>query len=123
MTDTASRNAALVARGLKHLWHHCAQMRDHGRLAPLRSHPHVADVRQAGMIAAVELVFERATRKPCAAAERRDLGVYLHGLKHGVLLSPVGNIVYFMPPYVITEAEIDQMVDVTPSGIDLAVKD
>jgi len=37
--------------------------------------------------------------------------VYLYGLKHGVLLRPLGNVVYFMPPYVITHEEIDVMID------------
>ncbi len=92
------------------------------RLASLRNHPHVADVRQTGMIAAVELVAERTTRRPYAAAERRGLRVYLHGLEHGALLRPIGNVVYFMPPYVITEQEIDQLVDTALAGIELAVK-
>lgn len=38
---------------------------------------------------------------------------YEMGLRRGLLLRPVGNTVYFMPPYVITEAEIDWMVEQT----------
>jgi adenosylmethionine---8-amino-7-oxononanoate aminotransferase len=91
------------------------------RLAPLRAHPHVADVRQCGMIAAVELVADKASRQPYRAEERRGLRVYLHGLRHGVLLRPLGNVVYFMPPYVITPQEIDHLVDVATAGIELAV--
>ncbi|MEO7067873.1 MAG: adenosylmethionine--8-amino-7-oxononanoate transaminase [Rhodanobacter sp.] len=93
------------------------------RLAPLRGHPHVADVRQIGMIAAVELVADKATRRPYPAAERRGLRVYLHGLHHGALLRPIGNVVYFMPPYIITEQEIDLLVDIAMTGIELAVAD
>jgi adenosylmethionine-8-amino-7-oxononanoate aminotransferase len=37
-----------------------------------------------------------------------------------VLLRPIGNVVYFMPPYVIGEDEIRLMVDVAREGIDLA---
>ena len=102
------RNRALAA--------HLAQ-----RLAPLRAHPHVADVRQTGMIAAVELVADKATRRPFDSRERRGMRVYLHGLQHGVLLRPLGNVVYFMPPYVVTEQEIDLLVDTATSGIELAV--
>jgi adenosylmethionine-8-amino-7-oxononanoate aminotransferase len=47
--------------------------------------------------------------------------VYRHGLEHGALLRPLGNIVYFMPPYVVTEAEIDFMVDTAMAGIAKAV--
>ena len=92
------------------------------RLEPLREHPNVADVRQTGMIAAVELVADKATRRPFPATERRGLRVYLHGLKHGALLRPLGNVVYFMPPYVVTEQEIDLLVDTAISGIAQALK-
>ena len=91
------------------------------RLAPLRNHPHVADVRQTGMIAAVELVADKRNRTPWPAAERRGMRVYLHGLQHGALLRPLGNVVYFMPPYVVTTGEIDQLVDVAVAGIERAV--
>lgn len=91
------------------------------RLAPLADHPHVADVRQTGMIAAVELVADKATRRPFAADERRGLRVYLHGLDHGALLRPLGNVVYFMPPYVVGTDEIDHLVDVAMAGIERAV--
>jgi adenosylmethionine-8-amino-7-oxononanoate aminotransferase len=91
------------------------------RLAPLRDHPHVADVRQTGMIAAVELVADKTTRRPFDSKERRGMRVYLHGLQHGVLLRPLGNVVYFMPPYVVTEQEIDLLVDTAIAGIERAV--
>jgi adenosylmethionine-8-amino-7-oxononanoate aminotransferase len=91
------------------------------RLAPLADHPHVAEVRQTGMIAAVELVRDKATRTPFAASERRGLRVYRHGLEHGVLLRPLGDVVYFMPPYVVTPDEIDLMTDVAIEGIEKAV--
>jgi adenosylmethionine---8-amino-7-oxononanoate aminotransferase len=91
-------------------------------LAPLREHPHVTDVRQTGLIAAVEMVRERRTREPYPAAERRGLRVYRHGLEHGMLLRPLGNVVYFMPPYVITPEQIDAMVTVARGGIDAATR-
>ena len=91
------------------------------RIAPLADHPHVADVRQTGMIAAIELVRDPRTRAPYPAAERRGLRVYRHGLEHGVVLRPLGNVVYFMPPYCITPEEIDLMVEVATEGIARAV--
>jgi adenosylmethionine-8-amino-7-oxononanoate aminotransferase len=84
-------------------------------------HPHVADVRQRGMIAAVEWVRDRATREPFPWRERRHLRLYRHALSRGVLLRPLGSVVYFMPPYVVTEAEIELMVGVAREGLDLAV--
>ena len=92
------------------------------RIAPLAAHPHVADVRQRGLIAAIELVADKASRQPFPAQERRGLRVYRHGLERGVVLRPLGNVVYFMPPYCITAEEIDLMVDVAVEGIGKATE-
>ena len=104
------RNAALAAR-----------MGERAR--PLAEHPHVAEVRQRGMILAIELVRDKSRREPYAWQERRGLGVYRHGLARGALLRPIGNVVYFMPPYVISPEEIDFMVQVATEGIEKATCD
>ena len=91
------------------------------RLAPLAAHPNVADVRQTGMIAAIELVRDKATREPFPSTERRGLRVYRHGLERGVVLRPLGNVVYFMPPFCVTTDEIDLMVEVAIEGIQTAI--
>ena len=70
----------------------------------------VKEVRQQGMVAAVELTGYEAH-------ERIGLQVYRYGLAHGVLLRPLGNVIYFMPPYVITYEQIDTMMDVAYEGI------
>jgi len=89
-------------------------------LAPLAAHPHVLEVRQTGMIAAVELVQDRKTRAPFDWRERRGLKIFEHALQKGVLLRPIGNVVYFLPPYVITAEEIRLMVSVAAEAIDAA---
>ncbi|VAW80443.1 Adenosylmethionine-8-amino-7-oxononanoate aminotransferase [hydrothermal vent metagenome] len=88
-----------------------------------REHPNVAEVRQTGMILAIELVKNKASREPFPWQERRGLKVYQHGLENGVLLRPLGNVVYFIPPYIINKNEIDMMVRVAWDGIHKAVKD
>jgi len=90
------------------------------RIRALADHPHVADVRQCGMIAAIEFVKDKRTREPYPGSERRGLRVYRHALERGVLLRPIGTVVYFMPPYVVDAAEIDLMVDVAAEGIERA---
>jgi adenosylmethionine---8-amino-7-oxononanoate aminotransferase len=85
--------------------------------------PHVAEVRQTGMIVAVELVKNKHTREPYPWQERRGLRVYQYALSKGVLLRPLGNVIYFMPPYIINEDEIRLMADVAWDGIQQAVKD
>ena len=90
------------------------------RARELEDHAHVAEVRQRGMIVAIELARNKATREPYPWQERRGLTIYRHALTRGVLLRPIGNVVYFMPPYVITPAEIDLMAEVAREGIELA---
>ncbi len=91
--------------------------------AHLRDHPHVREVRQCGMILAIELVKDKARGTAYPPHERRGLAVYQHALKRGVLLRPLGNVIYFMPPYVITREQIETLAQVTESGIDAATRD
>jgi adenosylmethionine-8-amino-7-oxononanoate aminotransferase len=87
-------------------------------LAPLADHPHVLEVRQTGMIAAVEMVQDKKTRQPFDWRERRGLKIFEHALAKGVLLRPIGNVVYFIPPYVITPDEIRFMTSMAAEAID-----
>jgi len=93
------------------------------RARELENHPHVAEVRQTGMIVAVEFVKDKRSREPYPWQERRGLRIYRNSLQKGVLLRPVGNVVYFMPPYIVNEAELDLMVQVAADGIELATCD
>lgn len=89
----------------------------------LRNHPYVAEVRQQGMILAIEMVKNARKREPYPAEERRGIRVYQYGLEHGVLLRPLGNVVYFMPPYVIDPEEIGLMCRIATEGIMEATSD
>lgn len=91
--------------------------------AEVAEHPHVGEVRQHGMILAIEMVRDRRTRAPFDWRERRGLRIYRHGLERGVLLRPIGPVVYFMPPYVVTEEEISLMTRVALEGIHRATCD
>ncbi len=92
------------------------------QISELEDHPHVGEIRQTGMITAIELVADKATKKPFPWQQRRGLKVYQHALKNAMLLRPLGNVIYFMPPYIISDDEIKQMTQIARSGIDLAVK-
>jgi len=87
---------------------------------PLAQHPHVGEVRQTGMILAIEMVKDKSTKTPYPWQERRGLQVYHHALSKGVLLRPLGNVIYFMPPYVITPDQISSLAQVAQEGIDIA---
>ncbi len=80
-----------------------------GRLAALRDHPSVGDVRGAGLIAAVELVADKAARTPAVEMARRatqlcqDNGLIVRNL--------AGCVLALCPPLVITHAQVDEIVD------------
>jgi adenosylmethionine-8-amino-7-oxononanoate aminotransferase len=86
-------------------------------------HPHVAEVRRTGMILAIELIKNKHTREAYPWQQRRGLRVYQYALSKGVLLRPLGNVIYFMPPYVINEQEIALMAEVAWQGLQLATQD
>lgn len=88
----------------------------------LHDHPNVAEVRQTGMALAIELVQDKATKTPYPWQERRGLKVYQHALERGALLRPLGSVVYFLPPYTITENEIDFLAEVATEGINIATR-
>ncbi len=66
----------------------------------------VKEVRQRGMICAIEL-------QGYSAQERIGLHVFQAALKKGVYLRPLGHVIYFMPPYCFTPQELCTMIDVT----------
>jgi len=72
-------------------------------------HPHVGDVRVEGMVCAIELVDDFATRRPFPASERIGVRVCMAARKHGLLTRPVGDVLVLMPPYCITEEQVDHM--------------
>ncbi len=90
--------------------------------AHLSDHPKVAEVRQTGMALAIEMVQDRASKTPYPWQERRGLKVYQHALQRGALLRPLGSVVYFLPPYTITEEQIDFLAEVATEGIDIATR-
>ena len=108
--DVLARNRELAA----HMGHAVADLADH---------PHVGEIRQHGMVLAMEMVKDRATATPFPWQERRGIRVYQHALTREALMRPLGNVVYFMPPYVITPEQIDHLARVAREGIDRATAD
>ncbi len=84
------------------------QMRD--GLEPLRDLPHVGDVRVIGGVGVVELVSDPDN---AAGGYFDQVGPRLASafLEHNLLIRPLGNVVYFMPPYVISESETAWALD------------
>ena len=79
--------------------------------------PHVADARQAGMILAFELTQGGDKRTPFDPALRVGLRAYRAALERGVVLRPLGDIVYWMPPYCVDDAQLQLLARVTRDAI------
>ncbi len=79
-------------------------------LSRIRTSPHVTEVRQIGVIAAIEL-------GPYALTDRMGHKVCLEMRKRGVLTRSLGNVVPIMPPYCITEAQLNRVLTVLAESI------
>jgi adenosylmethionine---8-amino-7-oxononanoate aminotransferase len=89
---------------------------------PFKDHPHVAEVRQTGMILALEMVQDKKTKTAFAASERRGLRAYRHAIEHGVVLRPLGDIMYWMPPYCIDDEALQHLASVTTTALHEATR-
>jgi adenosylmethionine-8-amino-7-oxononanoate aminotransferase len=76
----------------------------------------VKEIRQQGMVTAIEL-------EGYTSEQRIGLKIYEYALTQGVLLRPLGQVIYFMPPYVISYEEIDKMIEVAYEGIVKVLKE
>jgi adenosylmethionine-8-amino-7-oxononanoate aminotransferase len=84
------------------------------RASALQTHPSVADVRIIGTVAAIELQAD----DPGYFSGLRPM-LYDFYLRRGVLLRPLGNVVYVLPPYVVTPKELHGVYDVIAESLDL----
>ena len=78
--------------------------------AALGNHPHIGEIRHIGLIHAMELVVDRETKEGYDSKLRIGYQIYNKALQKGLLLRPLGNVIYFNPPLIINEQEIDQAV-------------
>ncbi len=81
------------------------------------SHPNVGDVRQEGMILAVELVLDRNTKEPFPWTERLAHQIGEKARSHGLLTRGLGSILFLLPPYCSTDEQLEQMVAALDRGL------
>ncbi len=86
------------------------------------NHPNIGEIRQIGMIAAVEIVEDKEKKKHFPWELRTGFQVYKEAVKNGCLLRPLGDVIYFMPPYVINDNEIEFMIKTAEKSINKVVK-
>jgi adenosylmethionine-8-amino-7-oxononanoate aminotransferase len=87
------------------------------RLAELSGLEHVGEIRQKGFMVGIELVESRSSKKPYPLEAAMGSAVCLAARKKGVIIRPLGDVVVLMPPLVITEDELNMLVDVVKACI------
>jgi putrescine---pyruvate transaminase len=124
----AVKNLEIMTR--ERLWENAATMGDRlfaGLTTAFRDHPNAGDIRGGkGLLAAVELVEDRASKKNFAGDRKVAARIQAEMMKRGVVTRtrPVvgphpspGDAIYFAPPLVVTPAEIDRLVAVARDAV------
>lgn len=89
------------------------------KLQGLRDHEIVGDVRGLGLLGGVELVSDRATKQSFDASLGVARRVWLAALENGVIVRPLGgDVIAISPPFVISEQQIDRIVDELHAAIE-----
>ena len=86
-------------------------------LEALRALPHVGDVRHVGMIGAVELFQSAAAKTPYPPAEKIGIKVCAEMRRRGVLTRSIGDTIVLMPPYCVSDQQLDRVLSVLAESI------
>lgn len=96
----------------------------------LKDHPNVGDIRGRGLFMGVELVLDREAKQPFDPNFKLHAHIKKHAMANGLLAYPmggtidgrVGDHVLLAPPFIVSESDIDQIVDLLATSIDDALK-
>lgn len=83
----------------------------------LLPHKNVGEIRHIGLIHAFELVADKETKLPLPPEARTGYQVYKRALEHGLLLRPLGDVLYFNPPLNITQSELDTALSIAKTAL------
>jgi len=73
--------------------------------------PYVGEVRHIGLVNAIEIVKNKKTKEAYPSNLRLGYQIYKKALKKGVLLRPLGDVIYFNPPLIIQPDDMDLVTD------------
>jgi len=89
----------------------------HQGLERLRPLPLVADIRQCGFVAGIELAQQKNLQIPFPAEKKMGVRVIKEARKRGAILRPLSDVLVLMPPLAISEQELDTLLDVVQASI------
>ena len=104
----AAALAALDVYEEEGLFHRAAELKDYWEdaLHSLKDHPNVIDIRNIGLIGAIEL-------EPIPGAPtKRAFAAFLDAYEHGLLMRTTGDTIALSPPLIIEKSHIDEIVDI-----------
>ena len=82
------------------------------RLREIASLSHVGDVRHHGLMAGVELVADKGSKASYPWARQVGNRVCRLARERGLFVRPIGDVIIIMPPLVVTEAQIDDALNI-----------
>ncbi len=82
------------------------------------SHKNIGEIRHIGLINAMELVTDKEKKTPFDSSLRIGYEIYKKALTHGLLLRPLGNVLYFNPPLNIETGDLDKAVAICKQSMD-----
>lgn len=88
------------------------------RLHALIDHPLIGETRGRGLIGAVEIVADKATKKPFDPKAGAGALVNKAATEHGLILRAIGDNIAFTPPLIINDSQIDELFDKMVKALD-----
>lgn len=82
------------------------------------SHKNIGEIRHIGLINAMELVTDKECKTPFDSSLRIGYEIYKKALTHGLLLRPLGNVLYFNPPLNIAREDLDKAISLCRQSMD-----
>ena len=79
---------------------------------------HVGEIRHIGLVHAIELVADKKNKTPFDSKQRLGYQIYKYALKRGLLLRPLGDVLYFNPPLIINREELRFAIDTAKASIE-----
>lgn len=120
----AARNIELLSeRGLIGPRGAAASARFQSRLKALEDHPLVGETRGVGLLGAIELVKNKATKERYSASGATGVTCRGHCFDSGVVMRAVGETMFLCPPLVISDSEIDELFALVKKALDLTLRD
>jgi len=83
---------------------------------------HIGDIRQQGFMVGIELVKNKQDKTPYEITEKIGHKVILEARKKGVMIRPLGDTIILMPPLSINKKELEKLLDITKSSIEIVTQ-